>query len=168
MNSFGRIAGMAIAACAAGWLLLGTVSGATAAPAQAQAQPAKAGKAPAYSADELAAQQRARESQLGVAALHKGRKGENCATCHGPRITLTDNQVTENTECVACHGDYKQMAEESAKRLANKYINPHASHLGPEIACTVCHQGHQESKAYCTYCHTNFDMPMPGNVPAKR
>jgi len=59
------------------------------------------------------------------------------------------------------------MAAESAKKLANKALNAHGSHLGPEIACTSCHQGHQESKAYCLNCHTNFAMPMPGN-PARR
>lgn len=104
----------------------------------------------------------------GVAGLHRGSKGLPCQKCHGANAAPDDNQTVENRECVACHEGYTVLAELTAKKLSNKAINPHGSHLGPEIACTSCHQGHQESKAYCLNCHTNFSMPMPGNRPAAR
>jgi len=84
------------------------------------------------------------------------------------QVAPDDNQTVENSECISCHDGYPEMAEASAEKLSNKALNPHGSHLGPEIACTSCHQGHQESKAYCLHCHTNFSMPMPGNKPAAR
>jgi fumarate reductase flavoprotein subunit len=62
---------------------------------------------------------------------------------------------------VDCHGGFEKVAAQTRSKLRNPNVNPHASHMGPEIACTVCHQGHTESRAYCVNCHTNFVMPMP-------
>jgi hypothetical protein len=31
-----------------------------------------------------------------------------------------------------------------------------------------CANAHQESKAYCQNCHTNFDMPMLGRTTAAK
>lgn len=134
---------------------------AIAAPATAKAA-AKPAAAPAVDA---ALRQRIESAPQGVAGLHRGNSGAlNCGKCHGSSVAPDDNQRVENKECVACHGDYAELAVETAKKLTNKALNPHASHLGPEIACTSCHLGHQESKAYCLNCHTNFTMPMPGNA----
>lgn len=124
--------------------------------------------------DEAAMRERIAKAPQGVAGLHRTSSGAlKCDKCHGDTVAPDDNQTVENRECIACHGDYAQVSAELAKKNAgnkslNKHIDPHASHLGPEIACTTCHQGHQESKAYCVHCHTNFQMPMPGNAPAAR
>ena len=135
--------------------------------------PATAQAAPAAKSTPLTAEQAARlgtaaNAPLGVAAFHRDKLGLECQACHGKKIAPDDNETVENKACVSCHGDYTKLAEISRAKAKNKDINAHGSHLGPEIACTGCHQGHQESKAYCSHCHTNFVMPMPGNTPAKR
>jgi len=59
----------------------------------------------------------------------------------------------------ACHGPQDQLAARSRPQDFPKR-NPHDSHLG-EIACTVCHHAHAESKVYCLDCHRNFVMKIP-------
>lgn len=167
-NTFTRMtrhAGALLALC----LSLGLAAGAAtpAAPAPAPAK-ATATRATPLTPEQRALHERINQAPQGVAGLHRGSGGLKCEKCHGASTAPDDNQSVENRECVACHEGYPEMAALSAKKLANKAINPHGSHLGPEIACTSCHQGHQESKAYCTHCHTNFSMPMPGNRPAAR
>lgn len=98
-----------------------------------------------------------------LAATH-GSKNISCGACHQKQLIPDDNETVLNKQCVACHGGYTKLASLTKAKLKNPNINPHASHLGPEIACTVCHQGHQESKPYCLNCHTNFNMPIPGSV----
>jgi fumarate reductase flavoprotein subunit len=94
-----------------------------------------------------------------LANIH-ARQKFSCSTCHGDDLIPDANATSINTQCVACHGDMKQVA---SLYKGPSYFNPHASHLG-DIACTACHFGHQESKAYCLNCHTNFNMPIPGGV----
>ena len=125
-------------------------------------------KVAAMTAEERAMRDRIAQAKEGVASLHRSRRGRQCETCHGDTVAPDDNQTVENRECVSCHEGYPAVAALSAKKLSNAALNAHASHLGPEVACTACHQGHQESKAYCEHCHTNFSMPMPGNKPATR
>ena len=116
-----------------------------------------------------ALRERIEKATLGVAGLHRSSSGSmKCEKCHGGAVAPDDNQTVENRECVSCHEGYTAVAALSAKKLSNPALNAHASHLGPEVACTACHQGHQESKAYCENCHINFSMPMPGNKPAAR
>lgn len=103
-----------------------------------------------------------------LASLHGNKKQLSCGACHGTQLIPDDNETVLNASCVDCHGDYQKMAAKSRPKLRNAEINPHASHLGAEIACTVCHQGHSESKAYCSNCHTNFVMPMPDGVASTR
>lgn len=98
-----------------------------------------------------------------LAATH-GNKNISCGACHQKQLIPNDNETVLNKQCVICHGGYTKLASVTKAKLKNPNINPHASHLGPEIACTVCHQGHQESKAYCLNCHTNFNMPIPGGA----
>jgi len=83
----------------------------------------------------------------------------DCAGCHGKDIALLDTTV-ENSRCLACHGPQDQLAARSTPTDFPER-NPHDSHLG-EIACTVCHHAHAESKAYCLDCHRNFAMEIPG------
>ena len=97
----------------------------------------------------------------GLAATHGSKQDLSCGACHRSQLFPDDNETVVNAQCVACHGNYERLAAVTKAKLKNPEINPHGSHLGPEIACTVCHRGHQESKAYCVNCHTNFDMPTP-------
>lgn len=98
------------------------------------------------------------QNNLHLGGIHS-RMGLTCATCHGSESQLpNDTASVENKACMSCHGNYETL---SAKATQSP-INVHGSHLGPEIECTACHQGHEPSKAYCTNCHTNFDLPMPG------
>ena len=138
------------------------------APAAKVTKTVKAAPVAATTPEARAMRERIEKAPQGVAGLHRGSKGMQCEKCHGNTVAPDDNQTVENRECVTCHEGYPPMAELSAKKLTNKAINAHGSHLGPEINCTTCHQGHQESKAYCLNCHTNFSMPMPGNRPAAR
>ena len=83
----------------------------------------------------------------------------DCGGCHEKEAPLPDTTV-ENGRCLACHGPQDQLAARSRPKDFPKR-NPHDSHLG-EIACTVCHHAHAESKAYCLDCHHNFAMKIPG------
>jgi hypothetical protein len=96
-----------------------------------------------------------------LAAAHGGQKNLSCGACHGQQLIPDDNETVVNASCVDCHGDFEKVAAQTRSKLRNPSVNPHSSHMGPEIACTVCHQGHTESRAYCVNCHTNFVMPMP-------
>lgn len=158
-----------LVACSA---LLGSVlfaapgSGSTQPPA-AKASPAK--KAPALTPEMVALRERIEKAPQGVAGLHRTSSGAmKCEKCHGDSVAPDDNQTVENRECASCHEGYAEVAKLSAKKLSNPALNAHASHLGAEIACTTCHQGHSVSKSYCENCHINFSMPMPGNAPATR
>jgi len=99
-----------------------------------------------------------------LAGIHFKKESIDCQGCHGDNPIPDDTAGTVNANCINCHGGYGEMAEVSKKKSENPDINVHASHLGPEIGCTVCHQGHKASKAYCLYCHTNFDLPIPGGA----
>lgn len=142
--------------------------GAGAVPAPA-AKVAQAKKAPALTPEMVALRERIEKAPQGVAGLHRTSSGAmKCEKCHGDTVAPDDNQTVENRECASCHEGYAEVAKLSAKKLSNPALNAHASHLGAEIACTTCHQGHSVSKSYCENCHINFSMPMPGNAPVKR
>jgi hypothetical protein len=85
--------------------------------------------------------------------------GIACAQCHGKELPKTDDTV-ENNSCLACHGPMDKLAQKTESKDF-KDRNPHKSHLG-DIACTVCHKGHAESKVYCLGCHQNFKMKIQG------
>jgi hypothetical protein len=99
-----------------------------------------------------------------LAARHGSKENLSCGACHQKQLIPDDNETVINRHCVRCHGNYNELAPATKAKLKNPEINPHGSHLGPEIACTVCHQGHRESKPYCLNCHTNFEMPIPGGA----
>jgi hypothetical protein len=89
-------------------------------------------------------------------------KGMACGTCHGTDLIPDANATAINAQCITCHGGFELVAK---THKGPEWLNPHASHLG-NIACSACHAAHQESKAYCLNCHTNFDMPMRGRAAA--
>jgi fumarate reductase flavoprotein subunit len=103
-----------------------------------------------------------------LASVHAERVEHSCKTCHGKgrpeRLPAEESLAAVNGQCVACHGSGAALAEALAPKLANKHINPHASHL-VAIDCTTCHRGHSASESFCLQCH-DFDMPMPGRARA--
>ncbi|MDR0770095.1 MAG: cytochrome c3 family protein [Burkholderiales bacterium] len=99
-----------------------------------------------------------------LAGVHQKKAFLDCVACHSDNIVPNDTASVVNGNCVSCHGNYDKMAAVSKAKAKNPNINVHDSHLGPEIACSTCHQGHQESLAYCSYCHSNFNLPIPGGA----
>lgn len=93
-----------------------------------------------------------------LASFHNNMGG--CAACHGTNAvtpaSVPDDEIAINKQCMACHGDFKKLADKK------KRFDPHASHLSDRSAinCTVCHAGHVQPKLICNDCHT-FDMKMP-------
>jgi fumarate reductase flavoprotein subunit len=87
-------------------------------------------------------------------------KGLTCSSCHGNDLIPDANASGPNAQCGTCHGSMEQVAQ---NYKGPAYSNPHASHLG-NIPCSSCHVVHNESKAYCLNCHTNFNMPIPGGI----
>jgi hypothetical protein len=96
-----------------------------------------------------------------LANIHR-QMNMSCGTCHGTDLIPDANATAINAQCITCHGGFEKVA---LTHKGPSWLNPHASHLG-NIACTACHAAHQESKAYCLNCHTNFDMPMRGRAAA--
>ncbi len=90
-----------------------------------------------------------------LAGYHQNKMGASCSTCH-PTDKVTDSEREIDVSCQSCHGSYKSLGEKDTQR--GKPISAHKGHLSIS-SCTTCHQGHQESFAYCNNCHI-FDMPM--------
>jgi hypothetical protein len=88
-----------------------------------------------------------------------------CAGCHGKDLPKAGDTV-ENARCLECHGPADQLARKTEPKDF-KDRNPHESHLG-NIACTVCHKGHAESRVYCLECHKEFDMKIKGTSQGKQ
>lgn len=105
-----------------------------------------------------------------LASFHAKQVKVACTACHekgDPKALPAEQSLaTTNRKCESCHGDYAKLAEMVAPKLANKYINPHASHL-VAIDCTTCHAGHAAEESFCLQCHA-FDMPMPGGARAAK
>ena len=111
-------------------------------------------------ADEISAIKRATEDTVHsphLANIHL-QKNVSCSTCHGNDLIPDANATAINAQCATCHGGMEKVA---LNHKGPSYLNPHAAHLG-NIPCSSCHIAHQELKAYCLNCHTNFDMPIPG------
>ena len=95
--------------------------------------------------------------------LHAAAK-VTCIHCHGKEFPKADVTV-ENATCLNCHGPMDNLAKKTEPKDF-KDRNPHKSHLG-EVACTICHKGHAESKVYCLGCHQKFNMKIQGGAAAK-
>ncbi len=98
-----------------------------------------------------------------LATLHEEVGRLDCKDCHGatkPKAQVAEAALqTANQSCMRCHGSMENVAAKLAPRLANRHINPHASHV-VSIQCVTCHVAHDApSQAYCLQCHS-FDMPM--------
>ena len=93
-------------------------------------------------------------------AAHHADNDMSCSDCHGDDILEIGMEV-DNEACFSCHESYESLAEKT-KNIIVVEQNPHKSHLG-EMDCTLCHHGHSRSRSYCLQCHSNFNMPIPGN-----
>lgn len=83
----------------------------------------------------------------------------SCRNCHGKELPAPDATIINN-KCLECHGPMDQLAKKT-EPAEFKDRNPHKSHLG-DVACTVCHKAHGESKVYCLSCHQKFKMKIQG------
>ncbi|PID75126.1 MAG: hypothetical protein CSB23_05305 [Deltaproteobacteria bacterium] len=89
--------------------------------------------------------------------MHMNKK-ISCSGCHGSRLPRIEDNIS-NVQCLTCHGPKEKLITKTApEKFADR--NPHKSHLG-EIACSVCHVGHMESRIYCLECHPKFNMTLP-------
>jgi fumarate reductase flavoprotein subunit len=97
-------------------------------------------------------------------STHGAKNKLTCKRCHGsadPRSLIAEESLAAvNAKCGDCHGTARELAAETTRKLRNKHVNPHASHL-VEIDCVTCHKEHGPSRSFCLECHA-FDMPMPG------
>lgn len=87
-----------------------------------------------------------------LADRHQGR-GAKCDACH-KESPPKGAGVSE--ACLRCHGNLEKVA---AKTVKVKPVNPHASHIG-EVACDLCHKGHNPSVNACAECHP-FEFKVP-------
>jgi fumarate reductase flavoprotein subunit len=99
--------------------------------------------APGYAADS------------GIASLHVA-KGLNCAGCHGTDKPEPFAEVG-NDKCLQCHGPKERLVNRFAAEYGPR--NPHSNHLG-DIACNICHKGHEPQSVYCNSCHKDFNFKM--------
>ncbi|MEN6472703.1 MAG: cytochrome c3 family protein [Syntrophaceae bacterium] len=73
--------------------------------------------------------------------------GITCQTCHGK--TLPYSQVDMKT-CTVCHS-IEKLASVPAR--GTFLPNPHNSHYGTDVECSLCHHQHAKSEYMCLQCH---------------
>jgi cytochrome b subunit of formate dehydrogenase len=85
--------------------------------------------------------------------------GISCQRCHGGRMPFT--KVDMKT-CTTCHS-----TQELAKAEPKDHFhpNPHNSHYGTEVECSLCHHQHKRSEFMCTQCH-DFRNVTPSPIVA--
>ena len=88
-----------------------------------------------------------------------------CSGCHGKDLPKAGDTV-ENARCLECHGPMDQLAKKTKPKDLKDH-NPHESHL-ENVACTVCHKSHTESRVYCLECHKGFNMKIKGMSQGKQ
>ncbi|SEM15355.1 Cytochrome b subunit of formate dehydrogenase [Syntrophus gentianae] len=74
--------------------------------------------------------------------------GITCEKCHGQKTPFTK---IEYEVCVACHST-EGLAKVPAK--GPTLPNPHNSHYGTEVDCSLCHFQHKKSEFMCSQCHS--------------
>ena len=73
--------------------------------------------------------------------------GITCQACHGKKTPYS--QVDMKT-CTTCHGIEKLA---SAPARDHFLPNPHNSHYGTDVDCSLCHHQHKKSEYMCAQCH---------------
>jgi cytochrome b subunit of formate dehydrogenase len=107
---------------------------------------------------------------------------QTCTACHGKdAVPLKSKMPTGHTHmlsgisCRVCHGDGEPSAEVEMKTCTNCHDtktlaevpakgpslpNPHNSHYGTDLDCSLCHFQHKKSGNMCLDCHS-FDNVTP-------
>ncbi len=80
--------------------------------------------------------------------------GVSCDECHGQKPPF---EKMEYRICVTCHSS-EGLAKIPAK--GPSLPNPHNSHYGKEVDCSLCHFQHKKSEYLCLKCH-NFKNITP-------
>lgn len=78
----------------------------------------------------------------------------SCHNCHQEESPSSGAGVTD-ASCMACHGDFAEVAELTKKLPVNPHTQPPAPHPGP-AACKDCHRQHQAPAVKCLECHPKF------------
>ena len=78
----------------------------------------------------------------------------SCYNCHQEENPTTGAGVTDGS-CMACHGDFAEMAVVTKALPVNPHTQPPAPHPGP-AACKECHKQHQTPVVKCLECHPKF------------
>ncbi len=73
--------------------------------------------------------------------------GISCQACHGAKPPYDE---VEMKTCTACHATEKLAAAPARDHFLP---NPHNSHYGTEVECSLCHHQHKKSEYMCTQCH---------------
>ena len=73
--------------------------------------------------------------------------GVSCQACHGKKTPFA--KVEMNT-CTTCHGTEKLAAAPARDHFLP---NPHNSHYGTDVDCSLCHRQHAKSEYMCVQCH---------------
>ena len=73
--------------------------------------------------------------------------GVSCKACHGEKPPY---DKVEMKTCTACHATEKLAAAPARDHFLP---NPHNSHYGTEVECSLCHHQHKKSEYMCTQCH---------------
>ena len=73
--------------------------------------------------------------------------GVSCQACHGQKPPY--DKVDMKT-CTACHPTGKLAAAPARDHFLP---NPHNSHYGTDVECSLCHHQHKKSEYMCTQCH---------------
>jgi|GEM_PF-663141 len=91
--------------------------------------------------------------------------GVSCKTCHGEKPPY---DKVEMKTCTTCHSIEKLA---SAPARGPFLPNPHNSHYGTEVECSLCHHQHKKSEYMCTQCHDFKNVTpspmMPLGFPSK-
>jgi len=78
----------------------------------------------------------------------------SCFNCHQEENPAKGAKVA-NASCMACHGDFAELAFQTKGLPANPHSQRPAPHPGPSD-CTECHKQHQPPVVKCLECHPKF------------
>ena len=87
--------------------------------------------------------------------------GVSCKTCHGLKPPY---DKVEMKTCTTCHGIEKLAAAPAKDHFRP---NPHNSHYGTEVECSLCHHQHKKSEYMCTQCHDFKNVTPSPMAPLK-
>ena len=106
----------------------------------------------------------------------------DCTMCHTDEASLSmahenatadavsqasADEAQESIDCRSCH-DRQELVEKTVEGLVKadgkSTANPHSNHVSVDMACTDCHNVHEESVLTCNGCH-DFALPEGWRAP---